>query len=604
MKEQIKIRVVLPNGQEKYIWTMRSKKLWESLASAGIDTGGVCAGNGSCGKCKVRVEGESVPISDREREHLLPEEVRAGMRLACFYPVHHPLTVYIDYLDRNQGNKTLEGQQILPADRVRVQWKRVFIPGLDPVHPISVHRRLRDALPEYNLDLDIENLNFLSRLDRDRRPALELKALIIDQHIVKRVGKKQFKAYGVAIDLGTTTIFASLLDLESQEIVAMVSRNNMQRVYGADLISRLSFAMEAEDGLATLQQVLLNNVNACIEEMVQEIKIETDEIVLFSAAGNPVMLHFFMGLNPCGFTSAPYGGVFIDGLKLPAADVGLQGARDAQLLILPQIGGFVGADTTACLIALPESENQDYLLVDIGTNGEVVLSHHGQIWAASAAAGPAFEGGGISCGMRAGDGAIDRVYLDDSGNLQFNILGGGDARGLCGSGVIDLIHCFRVLGVIDENGIIVEDALSGLQIDRSERGARILLPLSEKGGSLIYLDQEDIRQIQLAKAALRSAIDMLFMEAGVDTSEIDCLYLAGTFGNYIHPASAVGIGMLPPIPLPSIKGIGNAAGQGAIKALLSVSAWDKAMELQAKVQYVELADMPDFQDLYLRNINF
>ncbi len=603
MKEQIKICVVLPDGQENYIWTLRGKKLWESLAAAGIETGGVCAGNGSCGKCKVRIEGDSPPICSREREHLLPEEIRAGMRLACFYPVNSPVTVYIDCMASNQTFKNLAEQEQNPSDTPRVHWKRVFIPGIDAAHPISVHRRLRNALSEYELNLDIENLNYLSRLDRDRRPALELKAMIIEPNSVRRVGKKKLKAYGVAIDLGTTTIFTALLDLESQEIAAMVSRNNMQRVYGADLITRLSFVMEKEEGLATLQQVLINNVNACIEEMIQEIGVGADEIVLFTAVGNPVMLHFFMGLSPCGFTSAPYGGIFIDGLILPAAEFGLLGARDAEVLILPQIGGFVGADTIACLLALPEREH-NFLLVDIGTNGEVVLSHHGQMWAASAAAGPAFEGGGISCGMRAGEGAIDRVYMDPDGKLQFNILGGGPARGLCGSGVIDLIYCFLQLGVIDEHGIIAGTGASGLVISPSHRGARIVLPLSEKSTSLIYLDQEDIRQLQLAKAALRTAIDMLCREAGADPNEIDCLYLAGTFGNFIHPVSAVGIGMLPSLPVTSIKGIGNAAGQGAIKALLSVSAWDQAVQLQEKIQYIELADRPGFQECYLQRISF
>ncbi len=606
MKEQVKIRVINSDGKEHVLWTFLGKRLWDSLADNGLDIGGICAGNGDCGKCKVRVEGETNPISNGERVHLLPEEIRAGFRLACYCKVHAPLKVYIDNVSQelNLKDKYPVSKHSSSGNSL-IEFKQLFIPGIDKESPVSIHHRLKKALAAYSLELSIDNLAVLSRLDRTGRPALELNALVYPGDRIKYIGAKQAKAFGIALDIGTTTIFASLIDLQKREPAAMISRSNLQKTYGADIISRLSYCMKNDDGMKTLHQVLINSINICIEEMIDETGIDEQNIYAFSVAGNPVMLHFFLGLSPAGFAAVPYVGVFNDEISYPAWQLGLKSAREADCFILPQIGGFVGADTIAALLSIPESDDHTYLLIDIGTNGEVVLSNKGLMWAASAAAGPAFEGGGISCGIRAGQGAIDRVYLDEDGRFQFNVLGSNLPRGLCGSAIIDLMACLLEKGLINSNGIICSDDLNQSG-ENGVHGDEIVL-LSEKdtgNGLKIFINQEDIRQIQLAKAAIRSAIDILLDEAGIKYQELDYIYMAGSFGNYINPVSALRIGMLPPVPTAVIKNAGNAAGQGAAEVLLSSSAWERAKILKNRVKHIELAERTGFQELFLSRLNF
>ncbi len=605
MTEQEIIRVVTADGNEHVLWTLAGKRLWDSLADSGLDIGGVCAGNGTCGKCKVRVEGETTPISDREREHLLPEEIKQGIRLACYCNVHAPLKVYLDYSDKElSGNDRYPDLRHSPKDISLIECKQLYIPGIDNENPVSIHHRLREILASHSLELSVDNLALLSKLDRTGRPVLELNALVYPGNRIKYIAPKQSRVFGIALDIGTTTIFAALLDLQKKEVRAMISKSNLQKTYGADIISRLSYGMGNDDGMKTLHQVLINSINICIEQMLDETGVSEQDIYVFSVAGNPVMLHFFSGLSPVGFAAAPYVGIFDHDIILPACQLGLKSAREAECFILPQIGGFVGADTIAALLTIPERENINYLLVDIGTNGEVVLNKKGQMWAASAAAGPAFEGGGISCGMRASEGAIDRVYLGEDGRLEYNVLGHKLPRGLCGSAVIDLLACLLEKGLIDHNGTISTQDLP--QNQASSRGDQIVLMSEEETGNglKIFIDQEDIRQAQLAKAAIRSAIDVLLDEASMEYKDLDYIYLAGAFGNYINPVSALRIGMLPPVPTNAMKNVGNAAGQGVMQALLSYSAWERAKTLRDRTRHIELAERTGFQELYLSRLNF
>lgn len=606
MKEQVKIKLVKADGSEYGFWSLEGKRLWDSLADSGIDIGGSCGGNGLCGKCKLRVEGDPGPISAKEREYLLPEEIRQGFRLACFCHVHAPLQVYLDYTGQEQGAYGFTPFHSSDQGPALIQVKPFFIPGMDNENPVSLHRRLTTALSQYELDLSMENLAFLSRLDRSGRPALELRALVYPGDRIQYIGPKSGQAFGIALDIGTTTIFAALVDLQSRETRAVISRSNLQKTYGDDIVARLSYALNNPDGMLTLQRVLINSINGCVEEMISKVGIGAPDIYAFSVAGNPVMLHFFLGLNPAGFAAAPYIGWFSDQLKCSARLLHLHAAQEAVCYILPQIGAYVGADTVAALLTIPTEGDHTYLLVDIGTNSEIVLKHKEQMWAASAAAGPAFEGGGITCGMRAGEGAIDRVFPGEEGKLEFNVLGNDLPRGLCGSAVIDLLAYFLEQGLIDRHGIIISPESGPFQIDSNQNGDSIVLLREEQTahGLKITINQEDIRQVQLAKAAIRSAIDSLISEAGISYEQIDCLYLAGSFGNYINPLNALRIGLLPPVPVSAIKSIGNAAGSGLIQVLLSASAWARTSLISRQVSHIEIAKRDGFQELFLSQIDF
>mgnify|MGYP001016896811 FL=1 len=315
------------------------------------------------------------------------------------------------------------------------------------------------------------------------------------------------------------------------------------------------------------------------------------------------MLHLLLGINPSGFAAAPYSGVVVDELNFSARELGFTAGDNAMVYILPQAGGFIGADTIGGLLTLQSRKAGIYLFIDVGTNGEVVLCKRGQFFAASAAAGPAFEGGGISSGARAGAGIIDRVDLDSDGKLQFHIPGSQVTNGICGSALIDLIACMLKAGYIDGKGIITSKATEQWVTRGSERGMEIVL-LDGGAGTSIVLNQEDIRQIQLAKAALRTAIDIVIEEAGVSLQQLENIYMAGAFGSYIDPKNAMLIKMIPSVDPAKVVNIGNAAAQGATLALLSDKKRREARILQDKIQCIELAHYPGFQEKFINNLNF
>lgn len=607
MSEEIKVSIITPDGQQSSFWTLYGKNLWELIASSGMDLGGSCGGKGTCGKCKVRIDGQVSEISESERAQLLPEEIKAGNRIACKCSVKGPLTVYLDYASDNfKSKKGLIAKSALHTFKAQVQYRKILIPGMERTHPIPLHDRLANALSEYRLDLCIDNLNQIAMLDRAGRPSLELNALIFNNEVVRYIGRKKEFAYGVAFDLGTTSLFAALLDLENGETVALANRNNMQRIYGADIISRVKYCTENADGLEVLQRILINNLNTMLEEMLDQVKASKHNIYRLTAVGNPVMLHYLMGLNTSGFAELPYAGIFTDQLTYPAVDLGLNVNSHAEIMVLPQVGGFVGADTIACLLALPDRRTGCYCLIDIGTNGEVVIARQGKMWAASAAAGPAFEGGNLSNGMRAGSGVIDKVYLQEDGKLGFNILGNGLAKGICGSATIDLIACLLRASYIDKHGTISSETAIPITVKQEEDGPAIVLLEEDDtfNAAPMLFKQEDIRQVQLAKGAIRTAIDVLLKEAGLVYADLDRIYLAGAFGNFLDPENSILIGMLPPVKVEKIRNIGNAAGLGAVYALLSAQQEKEAHQLRGQISYVELAAHPDFQDKFLSNLNF
>lgn len=601
--DNVKIELIDYQGVKTSCWAPVGKNLWEILTVNGMNVGAYCGGKHNCGKCKVRIEGQVSPMEETERGQLLPEEIKAGIRLACCQSVNEPLTIYMDYLEPAAKPKLDVNR--LPRKKEKglpVKLRQFFIPGIDREQPYPVMSRLAEALPECLFELSLDNMNQLAALDRIGRPAMELYALIFNDRIVKYIGRQPHKALGVALDLGTTSLCAALVDLTDGDTIALESKTNMQRIYGADIISRVSYCIENTDGISKLRQVLVNNINSMIDEMLKRVQANIDDIYSFAVAGNPVMLHLFTGVNISGFAIAPYVGVFKDELSLPASQLELMAAPEAQVIVLPQIGGFVGADTVAGLLALGHPQLNSYLFIDIGTNAEIVLFHRGDMWAASAAAGPAFEGGGITCGMRAVSGAIDRVILQENGELTFNVLGNLPAKGICGSGIIDLVACLLQAGYIDSNGTISELGYERLKTRQNQLWPDIILADDEPVP--VIFSQEDIRQVQLAKSAIRSAIDILCREARLKTAQIEGIFIAGAFASYMVPESAISIGLLPTINKELIINCGNAAAEGAIEVLLSEEKRKQARLLSKKIRYVELAMQADFQEVFINNLNF
>lgn len=603
MSDKVAITVVSSSGKEYAVWGFIGQSIYEALLLHNFDTEGSCAGHGTCGKCKIKAEGFVSPISETEGAMMLPEELKQNLRLACKTIIEGPVTVYLhnyEALTKAFLYHGIESKFIKP--KVKVQ--SFYIPGLDKDLCIPIHRRIRESLMDYEVNLTPDNINQLLGIDRLGRPSLELQAVIFNDRLVKYVSRENEGVYGIALDLGSTSLFAALVDLVEGSVIAISSITNMQRVYGADIISRLSYANQNDEAQRNLQQILINNINSMIEELVNEAKILPRQVYSFLVVGNPVMLHLFAGISVKGFSSFPYVGAFTDELVLKAKEIGLLANVDADIILLPQVGGFVGADTIAALLNL-EDVNSCYLMVDIGTNGEIVLHKDGQMWATSAAAGPALEGGHITCGVRAGAGSIDKVFLNEDEELEFHVIGDYPVRGLCGSAIIDLVACFLKANYIDNNGII---DLSTCKLKPLNNDSEVQLIIYDQDdiipGKPIIFTQEDIRQVQLAKSAIRTAIDLLMKTAEVSYSELDYIFLAGAFGNYINAANVVSIGLLPPTDVDKIKNIGNAAGNGAILALLSSEKREKASEIAQNITNVELANHPDFQKFFLENLNF
>lgn len=601
MSEPIKIQISTPDGQQRVAWTLLGKSLWEALTQAGFDPGGTCGGRGICGKCKVKSAGQLSPMDEMEHSLLLPDEINRGERVACRSTVLGQVTVTLP--DERSAHDY--GAVLWKTDSPgRVTCQRILLPGLDPHNPLPIHRRLRTALGKQDLMMPVETLQELSRMDRKGRPSLEVNALLMDG-VVLRASRECARAYGLALDLGSTSLWAGLIDLESKETVAISSQPNMQRVFGADIISRISYCLENQDGLAELHQVLINNINAMIEDLLTTAAASVKDVYEMVVVGNPVMLHFFLGLPIAGLATHPCQGLFLDELTVTASSLDLNMNQGGKIVVVPQIGGFVGADTVSCLLNIPNWNKTKFILIDIGTNGEVVIGNRGKLWAASAAAGPALEGGQIRCGMRAAEGAIDRVIYQEEAGLAYRVIGNDYPRGICGSGVIDLTAALLKAGWIDSYGTINDKGRDQTIIQSGPDGEEFVLhdPQRAWPTKLVYT-QQDIRQVQMAKAALRTAIDLLLEKANLLPTDIQQVYLAGAFGNHLDPVNIVALGLVPQVKLDIIRPIGNAAASGAAAALVSLAKRQEAAIIQAQTTFVELADHPDFQRRFLERMNF
>jgi len=601
VSEPIKIQVDTAAGQKRVVWTLSGKSLWEVLTESGHNPGGTCGGRGICGKCKVKASGDLSPMEEDERSSLLPDEINGGERIACRSTVLGEATVSL----MDDGSAHDHSSFGWTAERpARVTCQRILLPGLDPQSPVPVHQRLKAALGEQDIMLPVETMQELSPMDRKGRPSLELNALIMDGRVLL-VSRERSRAFGLVLDIGSTSLWAGLVDLENGETVAISSQPNMQRVYGADIISRVTYCLENQGGLNDLHQVLINNINAMIENLLISTAVSAESIFETVVVGNPVMLHFFLGLPVTGFASHPYQGLFVDQLSIAAASLKLKVNPGGRIVVLPQINGFVGADTVSCLLNIPDWKKSKFILIDIGTNGEVVIGNKGRLWAASAAAGPALEGGQIRCGMRAVKGAIDRVVFKEDDGLTYRVIGNDYPRGLCGSGVIDLTAALLKAGWIDHYGTITDKGREETAVRSGSKGEEFVLhDHNLSWPTEIVYTQEDIRQVQVAKAALRTAVDLLLEESGLVPADVQHIYLAGAFGNYLDPANIAALGMVPPVKLDIIQPLGNAAASGAAAALVSLAKRQEAAAIQAQTTFVELADHPDFQRRFLERMNF
>ena len=602
MRPDREIRLVFQPGNH-VVWELPGTDLTEAAGRAGLILRSPCGGNGTCGKCAVRfAEGAPSPCQ-ADAAALSEDDIEAGWRLACQAVVEAPAVI-----ETPADSLLSDHQQILTDDT----WERGELNPvirklyfeLDPPsreHPEADFTRLRNAVGPVQVSLtQLRHLPAFLRRNHWRGTAV-----LAGKWLIRlEEGDTSREFYGVAFDIGTTTVVGTLMDLRRNLELAAVSEMNPQVAYGNDVLTRIMRVRESPEALGEMQRALVETLNDILGELADREHVGNHRIYDITVAGNSTMQQILCGLDCAPLGEVPFTQVFDQSWRFNAADIGLKANPQALLYVFPQIGGFVGGDTVAGLLAtLHGREDSTFLLVDIGTNGELVLSHGDHLYAASTAAGPALEGARILAGMRARNGAIEKVVINHE--VQVNVIGNAAPVGICGTALIDAVAELLRIGVIDTVGRLLpdEDLPDGLSADVRARlqgdgkERRFILVEADDSGTRhdICLWQSDIQELQLAAGAIRAGIRVLLRKLDLTPSDLDEVLLAGAFGNYIRRANARRIGLLPQIPCRRIHFVGNAASLGAKLALLSMNQQRRADAIRRDCDHIDLSLDPDFQ---------
>jgi uncharacterized 2Fe-2S/4Fe-4S cluster protein (DUF4445 family) len=604
-------------GGERRARCLTGATILDAAHAVGVEIAATCGGRGRCRSCRVQVlEGQVPPPTVQDNIQLGPEAVRERYRLACqtrligdVRVVALPPKVEAGHQIMGAGRRGAD-QGLAIASGV-VKHLIVAHPPTSEHHQSSDHEEVWKALGagvEREMPLDVlRKLPMVLRKESGRLTVTTFNNRVIDVE----PGDTTAHAYGMAFDVGTTSIVGSLLDLATGEELAAVGGVNPQAPYGGDLMSRIAFAQFDDKKLQTLRAKVLNAITDFTKEACAKAGIDVGHVYKMVIVGNTCMHHVLFGIDVSYVGLAPYAPVVRDPLIYPARDLPLKGISNAMVCTLPLVAGFVGADTMACVLATRIYDSKETrALVDIGTNGEAVMGSRERLMACSAPAGPAFEGAQIRHGMRGATGAIEKV--DITSDVTVSVIGGAAAIGVCGSGLIDA--CAKMLdsGVMDAAGRLRKKDRGALPQPLRERlldgpnGTEFVLAWANQSGKGedVTLTQADVRQLQLAKSAIYSGLVVLQQVMGLDSEEISELMLCGGFGNYIDIASSLRIRLLPELPQERITYVGNAAALGAQMALLSEDERNRCHELAHRIEHVALASRPEFQDVFVDGMKF
>jgi uncharacterized 2Fe-2S/4Fe-4S cluster protein (DUF4445 family) len=583
-----------PDGQQVFIH--KGATIFEAAGRAGIILNSVCGGKGTCNKCKVYLEKEKCEV------------------LACRHTIETDLVVTIPKSSRFFEQRILvdgisKSVETVPCiKKVFVDKKENFEDLIETLQKDlggHIHEFSNEIVGQFE-DVDCSGLTAVchevSSCSKSKQRCFDL--IYIEPHDTRKV------LYGAAVDIGTTTVVATLIDMLNGRCITTAAQSNPQIQYGDDVISRISYAGNHE-GLKSLHRVIIDCLNELIDELCNKAKVNLDNIYELVAAGNTTMNHLLLGFPVKQLGQAPYSAHSTEAHNRNASELGLKINSYGNIHTISNIAGFVGSDTVAVAMAVGmNSVEKMTLAVDIGTNGELVLGTKEKLYAASCAAGPALEGARISQGSRAASGSIERVFIID-GDIDIDVIGGGQAHSICGSGLIDAIAVLLDLGVVDNTGRFVErghledkvpEAVLSRIIEQGGQPGFVLAWENKRPG--VVLTQKDVRETQLAKAAIRAGIRLLQKKMGLEDSDIQQILLAGAFGNYIRQESACRIGLLPNVELEKIHFVGNAASTGAQMVLLNSEYRKVAAELARKIEYVEIAHESEFQMVYAESLLF
>ena len=595
--------------------------LFDAASWNGIAIDSTCGGHGTCKKCRVRFKADAPLPTSLDLRAYTPQEIKDGWRLACRTPALSDADIEVPPLTtRPKAALVGVGRQVILRPAVSKRYLELAEPSL--ADQVTDLERVLGALTDLDPVADLAVLRSLGTTLR--QSDFKVTAVVADETLIAvEPGDTTERAFGLAFDLGTTTVVATLLDLTAGTPVAVESMLNKQQPFGADVIARISATMldpAARDKLRQLAQETLAELSAAV---CAAGGVRAEEVYEVALAGNATMVHLVLGIDPEPLGVAPF---ILSARLLPevrARDLGVPAHPQARAVVFPAFGAYVGGDITAGLLASGmDRDPRVRLFIDIGTNCEIVLGGRDWLLATAAPAGPAFEGASIRCGMRAADGAIEAVAVTEDGDLKLTVIGDTDPKGLCGSGLVDAVAALADAGLIDESGRFAQvDELRRFPDkeavrDPARRLAERLTMIGKERvfvlqwsadrdpASSIYLSQRDVRELQFAKAAIATGWRILLEEANLTTEDIKQVLLAGSFGSYLSAKSAIRIGLVPDVGTRRIIAAGNVAGEGAKMALLSVRDRAAALALLEEVNYVELSDRPDFNDRFIATLGF
>jgi uncharacterized 2Fe-2S/4Fe-4S cluster protein (DUF4445 family) len=602
--------------------------VFDSASWNGIAIDSTCGGHGTCRKCKVRVvatssatssmeeteqpSGNHAPITTHDRRTFSDTELTEGWRLACLVQATENLAVDVPPLMTRPKAATVGvGRQVILRPAVQKRYVELTEPSLTDQRPDL--DRVLDAIDDLEPTADLAVLRRLPVVLREAGFAVT--AVIVDEDLIDvEPGDTSTVRYAIAFDLGTTTVVATLLDLETGAPVAVSSMLNKQQPFGGDVITRISATMMDPAALRTLQEAAAATLAELTAEVCLEGAVDPTTVYEVAIAGNATMTALLLGIDPEPLGVAPF---IMTAARFPAvlaADLGLAIHPGARAAVFPSLGAYVGGDIVAGMLASGmDRDKRCRLFIDVGTNCEIVLSNGDTLLATAAPAGPAFEGGAIRCGMRAADGAIEVMKIDPD-SVSLGVIGDVEPSGLCGSGLVDAVAELVRVGLVDASGRFIADELAAALVpglaDRltkigDERVFILHRPTPDTpADECVYLSQRDVRELQFAKAAISTGWTLLLEELGLSHDDVQQVLLAGSFGTYLSAASAVRIGLVPTLPLLRIVSAGNVAGEGAKMALLSVRERAGADALLEEVRYVELSDRADFNDKFVEQLAF
>ena len=602
---------------ERSIEVEEGTTLAEAAQSADVFINNLCGGEGVCGECRLQIIKGEIKDLKHASAFFSEEELNQGFTLACQTRVYEDLEVDIPPESR------IEEEQIITGEAGKIP--AITVPEVKTPHLKPLVRKIYQELPPPTLE---DNISDIERISRELRRKLGWHSFDISlnclQHLSDILRENDWKVtstvvkdknryriqkieplntasqnYGVAIDVGTTTVVAQLIDLKTGKVLGVEGTHNMQAQYGEDVISRMIYACN-KGGQDDLHQTIIKNINSLIDKLTKETNISHEEINAIVAAGNTTMSHFLLGLIPCSIRLEPY---------VPTADVYPQIlARDIGITInplgiletLPSVASYVGGDIVAGVMACGISEGPEVRgLIDIGTNGEIAIGNEEWLVCCSASAGPAFEGGGTRCGMRATRGAIEDVEILN-GKVKYQTIGNASPRGICGSGLIDSIYELVKNGIIGSDGKFnreLEDPRLTLEDDIPQYA--IARPDETETGDPIVITESDIDNLIKSKGAVFAAIKSLLDYIGLAFDQLDTFYVAGGFGSYLNISKAVAIGLLPDMPREKIKFVGNSSLTGARMSLISETAFEKCLNISRSMTNIELTNYQPFMNEYV-----